>query len=210
MMNSLLKRWSFNAVFIVILLFAFPGNADSQNSMVTDSSRFKKFLPDYVKFQYAGGIGFISTGAGYTFLNDKLDVSFFYSYIPYMISEDDLHSVSLQVTSRLLHYNISENIEILPLNLGFFIHHTFGNNYWIRQPAHYPDKYYWWSPGRNAGLFTGGEIKTKLLSGKTPASATAFYFRVGSRVLYLVSMAGNSEIPLHEVLELGFGLAIYR
>ena len=210
MMNSILKRWSFKSGFIVILIFAFSENGDSQNLTLTDSLRFRKFLPDYVKFQYAGGIGFISTGAGYTFLNDKLDVSFFYSYIPYMISEDDLHSVSLQFTSRLLHYNLSENAEVLPLNIGFFVHHTFGNKYWIRQPAHYPDNYYWWAPGRNAGLFIGGEIKTKLLSGITPASGTAFYFRVGSRVLYLVNMVGNSEIPFHEVLELGFGLAIYR
>ena len=210
MINSILKRWSFNSGFIVILLFAFSGNVDSQNSLLTDSSRFKKFLPDYVKFQYAGGIGFISTGAGYTFFNDKLDISFFYSYIPHMISEDDLHSVSLQFTSKLLQYKISESIEILPLNLGFFIHHTFGNKYWIRQPAHYPDKYYWWSPGRNAGLFTGGEIKTKLLSGKTPASGTAFYFRIGSRILYLASIVGNDEIPFREVIELGFGVAIYR
>lgn len=210
MMHLILKRWSFNAGFIVIMFFAFPGNADSQNSMLTDSSRFRKFLPDYVKFQYAGGIGFISTGAGYTFFNDKLDVSFFYSYVPYLISEDDLHSVSFQFTSRLLHYNLSENIEVLPLNIGFFIHHTFGNKYWIRQPAHYPDNYYWWAPGRNAGLFIGGEIKTKLLSNITPASGTAFYFRMGSRVLYLMNMVGNNEIPLNEVLELGFGLAIYR
>lgn len=209
-MNSILRRWSFKSGFIVLLIFAFPENGEGQNLDLTDSLRLRKFLPDYVKFQYAGGIGFISTGAGYTFLNDKLDVSFFYSYIPYQISEDDLHSVSLQFTSRLLHYRLSENAEVLPLNIGFFMHHTFGNKYWIRQPEHYPENYYWWAPGRNAGLFIGGEIKTRLLSDITPASGTAFYFRVGSRVLYLVSIAGNSEIPLHEVLELGFGLAVYR
>ena len=210
MIKSILKQRPFNAGFIGILLFAFPGNADSQISILTDSLRVKKFLPDYVKFQYGGGIGFISNGVGYTFLDDKLDVSFFYSYVPYLISEDDLHSISLQLTSRFLHYNISEKIKVLPFNVGFFVHHTFGNKYWIRQPSHYPDNYYWWAPGRNAGLFIGGEIKTKLLSGQTPASGTAIYFRVGSRVLYMMNVVGNNEIPMNEVLELGFGLAIYR
>lgn len=208
--SLLLKRCSFKSGFIVILIFALPENGASQNLTLPDSMQFRKFLPDYVKFQYAGGIGFVSTGVGYTFFNEKLDVSYFYSYIPHMVTEDDLHSVSLQITSRLLRYNLSENAEVLPLNIGFFVHHTFGNKYWIKQPAHYPDNYYWWAPGRNAGLFIGGEIKTKLLSNITPASGTAFYFRVGSRVLYLVSIVGNSEIPLHEVLEFGFGLAIYR
>jgi hypothetical protein len=175
-----------------------------------DSSHLKKFLPDYIKIQYGGGIGFVSTGVGYTFLNDKLDVTMFYSYIPYMISEDNLHSISLQLTSKLLNYKIFKTAEILPLNMGFFMHHTFGNNYWIKQPEHYPDNYYWWAPGRNAGIFLGGELKTRLLSDITPASGTAFYFRVGSRLLYLASMAGNSEINLPEVIELGFGIAIYR
>ena len=191
----------------MIWLFAFPGKADSQNSMLTDSSRLNKFLPDYVKFQYAGGIGFISTGAGYTFFNDKLDVSFFYSYVPYLFSDDDLHSVSFQFTSRLLHYNLSENIEVLPLNIGFFIHHTFGNKYWIRQPAHYPDNYYWWAPGRNAGLSAAflGSISALHIShdcGET--------WEIGLRTTFLVSELAWVERQYVPVLLLATEKGLYE
>ncbi len=144
------------------------------------------------------------------FFNQKLDLSYFYGYVPKFASVDDLHSVSLQLTTKLFRFKVNKNIELLPLNIGWFIHHTFGNEYWIRLPSNYPEKYYWWSPGRNAGIFLGGEIKTKLFSNATPASGTAFYIRVGTRGLYMASKFSNSSIPLNDILEFGFGVAVYR
>ena len=92
-----------------------------------DSTKYKIFLPDYVKLQFAGGIGFLSTGVGYTFLNRKLDISLFYGYTPKYFTSDDLHSVSLQFIGKPLSFKLSDNIKLLPLNFGMFAHHTFGN-----------------------------------------------------------------------------------
>jgi hypothetical protein len=182
----------------------------SQVSGKVDTLKYKNFLPDYVKLQYAGGIGFMSAGVGYTFFKNRLDVTMFYGYVPKVFTIDDLHSISLQLTAKLLKLKINENITVLPLNFGWYAHHTFGSEYWLKLPDHYPDGYYWWSPGRNAGIFFGGEIKTKLFANDLPASGTAFYVRVGTRGLYLSSIWGNSTIPVKDILELGFGIAIYR
>ena len=180
------------------------------NCMKFDSIANKKFIPDYVKLQFAGGIGFLSTGVGYTFFKDKLDVSLFYGYIPEYFTVDDLHSISLQFTGKLLKYKLTPNIEVLPLNFGIFAHHTFGSEFWVRLTDKYPKGYYWWYPAINAGLFIGAEIKTKLFANKTPASGTAFYIRLGTRGLYLASKANNTTIPVKDIIELGFGLAVYR
>ena len=211
MKNSKLKHMSFKILLISAFTLVCSVSATySQVSFKLDSISYKKALPDYVKLQFAGGIGFLSTGVGYTFLDHRLDISFFYGYVPKYFTYDDLHSISLQLTAKLLRFELSDNIEILPLNFGWFAHHTFGNEYWIKLPDNYPDEYYWWSPGRNAGIFIGGEIKTKLFATKTPASGTAFYARIGSRGLYLTSKFGNSSISLTDIIELGFGVAIYR
>ncbi|MDA3779244.1 MAG: hypothetical protein PF487_03275 [Bacteroidales bacterium] len=201
--------------FKVFLIFVFTflyssTDSYSQPEYKVDSFAYKKFLPNYVKLQFAGGIGFLSTGVGYTFFDRKLDLTFFYGYIPKYVTADDLHSVSLQLTVKLLKYKILKNVEILPLNFGFFGHHTFGNEFWVKLPNNYPDNYYWWAPGRSIGVFIGGEIKTKLLANKTPASGTAFYTRIGTRSLYLVSKFSNSSISLNDIVELGFGVAVYR
>ena len=196
---------------IILLILLVTGvEAFGQVSQNSDSTRYKQFLPDYVKLQFAGGIGFVSLGVGYTFFKQKLEVSYFYGYVPKFVSTDDLHSVSLQLTAKLLRFKVNKTVELMPLNFGWFIHHTFGSEYWIKLPSNYPEKYYWWSPGRNSGVFLGGEIKTKLLSNKTPASGTAFYIRVGSRGLYIASKFGNSSIPLSDIIEFGFGVAVYR
>lgn len=206
-----MKQLNFKIVRIILLILLVTGvEAFSQVSQNSDSAKYKRFLPDYVKLQFAGGIGFVSLGVGYTFFKQKLEVSYFYGYVPKFVSTDDLHSVSLQLTAKLLRFKVNKTIELMPLNFGWFIHHTFGNEYWIKLPDHYPAEYYWWSPGRNPGVFLGGEIKTKLLSNKTPASGTAFYVRAGSRVLYIASKFGNATIPLRDIIEFGFGIAVYR
>jgi len=194
-----------NILLIFLLSFSLYGHA-----LNSDSTSYKKFIPDYVKLQFAGGIGFLSAGVGYTFFKDKLDVSLFYGYVPEYFTIDDLHSVSLQLTSKLFKYKLSKNIEVLPLNFGMFAHHTFGSEFWVKLPYNYPDGYYWWYPGVNVGMFIGAEIKTKFLSNKTPASGTAFYIRLGTRGLYLASKYKNSSVPVKDILELGFGIAIYR
>ena len=211
MISSKLKRTNFKILLIIVFfILNSPFETSGQVPLRSDSVEDKNYLPDYVKLQFAGGIGFLSLGIGYTFFDHKLDVSFFYGYVPQYFTVDDLHSVSLQLTAKLLRYKAFKNLEILPLNIGLFGHHTFGTEFWIKLPDNYPDNYYWWSPGRNVGIFTGGEIKTKLLANKTPASGTAIYFRIGTRVLYLASKFGNSSIPFKDIIELGFGIAVYR
>lgn len=202
---------SFKGLYILLFAVLFNMSATyGQTSNTIDSAGYSKFLPDYVKLQYAGGIGFLSIGVGYTFIDCRLDVSLFYGYVPTWFTVDDLHSISFQFTAKLIHIKSIKNIEVLPLNIGWYLHHTFGNKYWVRLPDNYPKDYYWWSPGRNAGIFIGGEIKTKLLSNKTPASGMAFYLRAGTRGLYLSSKIGNSSISISDIVELGFGVAIYR
>lgn len=210
MILSKLKYLIFRAFAISWLIVGFVNYTFSQDSLKIGNEIANPFIPDYVKFQFAGGIGFMSTGIGYSFVDQRLDVSYFYGYIPNYFTVDDLHSVSLQLTAKLLRINLNDEVEILPLNFGWYIHHTFGDEFWLRTPDHYPKGYYWWYPGGNAGIFVGGEIKTKFLSGKTPASGVAFYTRVGTRGLYLASKFSNSTIPFYDILELGFGIAIYR
>ncbi|MBU3926670.1 MAG: hypothetical protein KKB74_02610 [Bacteroidetes bacterium] len=196
----------FSHWFLLLCILIFINHTQAQSHV----GKYGWLLPDYVKLQYAGGIGFLSAGVGYTFVHQRIDATFFYGYVPKGIAIDDLSSVSLQFTAKLIRIRLSENYQLLPLNFGWFIHHTFGSEYWIKLPSHYPPEYYWWSPGRNAGIFIGGELKTKWLAWKTPASGIAVYARIGTRGLYLASKVGNSSIPITDIIELGFGIALYR
>lgn len=196
-------------LIFTMILMSYQNPIYNQVSQITDSSKSKvysKFLPDYVKVQFAGGTGFLTAGLGYTFPVRKLDISLMYGYVPAFVSVDDLHIVTLQLAAALLRFKVNKNIEILPLNIGFNINHTFGKEYWIKLPCHYPDSYYDWSPGLASGIFWDLEIKTKLLRSGNPSSGTAFFFHTGTKGLYIISKYGNSSIPLNDILEFGAGV----
>ncbi|RLD61057.1 MAG: hypothetical protein DRJ01_08580, partial [Bacteroidetes bacterium] len=79
MKNSKLKHVNIKILLIFISILFFTINESySQKLKITDSVNYKKFLPDYVKLQFAGGIGFLSIGVGYTFWDDKIDITGFY------------------------------------------------------------------------------------------------------------------------------------
>lgn len=202
----MLRKFRFNFAMIFLLL----GGTSNASLAQTNLGKWDWLAPDYVKLQFAGGIGFVSGGVGYTFVDHRIDATVFYGFVPKSFSIDELHSISVQFTAKLIRINLSENYQLLPLNFGWYLHHTFGDEYWIKLPPHYPPEYYWWSPGRNAGVFIGGELKTKWLASKTPASGIALYVRAGTRGLYLASKFGNSSVPVSDIIELGFGIAFYR
>ncbi|MEA2107697.1 MAG: hypothetical protein U9P82_13460 [Bacteroidota bacterium] len=201
-----------NIRFIVLaILFLFPVFADADTIPErNDNKLLYSFLPDYYKLQYAGGIGFLSTGIGYGFFKERIEISYFYGYVPQWFSENDLHSVSLQFSGKLLKVNPTNKIEYYPLNIGIFVHHTFGSKYFIALPDHYPEDYYWWAPGRTGGLFVEGQFSYQFNTSRKMFSEIGVYYRVVTRGIYITSKFSNASIPLEDIFSLGLGIVIYK
>ncbi len=196
-------------VLAILLQFPVFVNADTIHDRKGDKLLYT-FLPDYYKFQYAGGIGFVSAGIGYGFFNERIDISYFYGYVPQWFSKNDLHSVSLQLTGKPIKLNPNDKTEFYPLNIGIFLHHTFGSEYYIILPDHYPEDYYWWAPGRTGGLFIEGQLKYKLNTTGKMFSELGLYYRIVTRGIYLTSKFSNASIPLEDIFSLGLGIVIYK
>ncbi|MBN1414930.1 MAG: hypothetical protein JW973_07505 [Bacteroidales bacterium] len=209
-MIFLLKRWNFK-ISLLLLSGILSGLTDLDGQLFPDrdSARYLNYLPDHVILQYAGGIGFVSVGTGYTFFNQRFELSCFYGYVPEWFSAEDLHSVCLQLSAKLIRIKINHDMEILPINFGGFVHHTFGKEYWTRLPSHYPEDYYFWSPGLVPGIILSMEVKTKLLNYDRPSSGISFYANLGSRFIYIENKLGNSSIPFKDIIEFGFGVEVY-
>ena len=70
------KQLCFKIVLAVALGHMFnPTETCAQYSQKNDSAKYARFIPDYVKLQFAGGIGLLSAGVGYSFFKEKLVVS---------------------------------------------------------------------------------------------------------------------------------------
>ena len=174
-----------------------------------NSNGLEFLYPHHYKVQFAGGIGFLSAGFGYDFFKDRVDISYFYGYVPEWYSKEDLHSVSLQLTGKPVKFSINSKLAYYPLNIGLFIHHTFGSEYYITLPDHYPEDYYWWSPGRTGGLFLEGQFNLRYKESDQVFSEIGFYYRIVTRGVYLTSKFSNSSIPMEDIFSLGLGIVIY-
>lgn len=191
-----------------VLTLNAKGNLNSNTK--EDKDHWVKLLyPNHYKFQYAGGIGFVSAGLGYDFFKERIDISYFYGYVPEWYSKEDMHSVSLQLTGKPFKFDINSKLDIYPLNVGVFLHHTFGSEYYITLPDHYPEDYYWWSPGRTGGLFLEGQLNYRYKETDRIFSKIGFYYRIVTRGVYVTSKFSNSSIPLEDVFSLGLGIVIY-
>lgn len=212
MLSGFNRKLNRNIRFVVLAIFLlFPVfvNADTIPDR-KDIELLYTFLPDYYKLQYAGGIGFLSAGIGYGFFNERIDISYFYGYVPQWFSENDLHSVSLQLTGKPLKVNPTDKIEYYPLNIGIFVHHTFGSDYFIALPGHYPEDYYWWAPGRTGGLFVEGQFNYQFNASRKMFSEMGVYYRVVTRGIYLTSKFSNASVPLEDILSFSLGIVIYK
>lgn|SRR6056297_2114992 len=196
-------------VLAICLLFPVLANADTIPDRKSNKLLYT-FLPDYYKLQYAGGIGFLSVGIGYGFFNERVDISYFYGYVPKWFSKEDLHSVSLQLTGKPLRIRPDNKTEYYPLNIGFFVHHTFGSEYFIALPDYYPEDYYWWAPGRTGGLFVEGQFKYKFNDSRNMFSEIGIYYRVVTRGIYLTSKFSNASVPLEDIFSFSLGIVIYK
>lgn len=202
---TLIKR-SFIAFIISVIFALFPLNSLGKEP---NSNWLKTFYPNHYKVQFAGGIGFLSAGFGYDFFNNRVDISYFYGYVPEWFSEEDLHSVSLQLSGKPFRIDINSKFDYYPLNIGMFIHHTFGDEYYLTLPDHYPEEYYWWYPGRTGGLFLEGQLNYQFKEPDQIFSEIGFYYRMVTRGVYLTSKFSNSSIPLEDIFSLGLGIVIY-
>ncbi|HAF28084.1 MAG TPA: hypothetical protein DCG75_03455 [Bacteroidales bacterium] len=198
----------FISILLIMALIAVIGNKNTYSNE-PNSAWIKHLYPDHYKVQFAGGIGFVSAGLGYDFFKERVDISYFYGYVPEWFSKEDLHSVSLQLTGKPFKIHLNSKLEYYPLNIGMFIHHTFGSEYYITLPDHYPEDYYWWSPGRTGGLFLEGQLNYQFKEPDQIFSEIGFYYRIVTRGVYLTSKISNTSIPLEDIFSLGLGIVIY-
>lgn len=121
------------SILILILQISLCINAQSK---IID-----KIKPDHIKLQYAGNIGILSTGIGYSFFNNKLQSDLLYGHIPEFIGGANIHTISNKNTFKLIKFPFINKISVTN-SIGFSINYSSTNNTFLKLPNHYPENYY--------------------------------------------------------------------
>jgi hypothetical protein len=168
-----------------------------------DTSRRHKLLPDHVKVQFAGGIGFTSIGVGYQSRSEKLEGDLYYGYVPRSVGGVQIHALSGKVTWYPLKKVGWRSFELRPLSVGGLVSYTFGKQYFLFSPENYPFSYYDFPTALHGGAFVGGRIDKAIGGGRK----VGLYYELGSNDREIISYLNNREsLNLTDILNLAIGI----
>jgi hypothetical protein len=171
--------------------------------------RVKPFLPDHCKLQFAGSIGFLSTGIGYTFLNNRIDLELYYGFVPSFAGNYFLHSVTLKNGYHFLRKKLKHTWSITPLSIGLFTNYAFGDQFYLFLPKNYPDGYFFWSSALRCHIFLGTDMEKTLSRPFMCIRQVGGYLEFNSNDLYLVSFFGNIDyFSILDIIRMGMGMKI--
>jgi len=192
------------ALFITVLLFAHYVCAEE----VTDERKW--YIPDYIKTQFAGNIGFFSIGTGYQFFEGKLQTDIFYGYVREKYSGIDIHHITQKNTYNPLRYDFSDEYILSPLLLGLHFSYKVGNNNygtWLFLPDRYPDNYYF-STSFHGLLSVGAKVHKKhVFSDKI--KGMDLYYEISTVDFYLRNFIKESYIKFTDIWSLAIGITLY-
>lgn len=130
-------------IFCICFLFPFVDVIHAQENfeLLEEKEKNKWYKPDCFKIQYAGNIGFMSLGLGYTWWKNNAQTDFIYGFVPYDEGEAIIHTFTCKNTFRIYKFNLLNKYNISP-TLGFSLSIEPGENSYLDVPSKYPDGYY--------------------------------------------------------------------
>ncbi len=223
-----MRKWLFSVLWLLgIVLSAVPASAteidldtipsDSlrrlrryEQRMKRMEERWHKLIPSYGKWQFAGNMGLISLGTGWSYgKNKQWETDFFVGFLPKFKSDAAKVTLTLKQNFMPWKWHLNEKFFIEPLACGLYINTVLHNDFWVRQPDRYPKGYYWFSTRIRTNIYLGQRITLKIPQHKRffAKSITAFY-EISTCDYYILSHIGNSGYPLHELISLSFGVKL--
>jgi len=170
--------------------------------------KFKIKPPDHIKVQYAGGMGFISIGAGYSTKNQKLEGDLSYGYLPKSVGGIRIHSISGKVTWIPVNPVRIKKYQVEPLMTGLIVNYSFGKQYFSFDPPYYPYRYYSFPTAIHSALFLGSRIGFNFPT-NTFVRRLSLYYEILSFDREIIGLVSNPKsLQVADVVTLSLGVKI--
>lgn len=168
-------------------------------------------IPTQLVVQNAGNMGFMSVGIGWDYgKHSQWETNLLFGYLPEYKSNRGKLTMTLKQNYIPWSIYLKDGWSVEPLSCGLYLNTVFGSEFWDRQPARYPDKYYeFLSTKMRANVFVGQRL-TKIVphnKRKMIKSITAFY-EVSTCDLYVRSMIIDNYPSLWDILGLSIGIKL--
>lgn len=151
-------RWLLRGFVLVLLLVSAEAHAElpeAEAHAELSADALPWFVPDQAVLQLAGSIGLLSAGPGWGFLDDGVEAGLLLGWAPPAVAGEDFVTVTLKGQWHPFRLRL-RGWTLRPLTVGLQLSYTFGDAYFVKLPARYPDGYYWFDTALRPALLLGG------------------------------------------------------
>ena len=171
---------------------------------------WRRMIPTHVKVQYAGGMGFLSFGAGWDYGRKcQWETDLYLGFLPR--SKADKFYVTTTAKQSYIPWSIAcgNRFAVEPFYCGMYINTIIGEKFWVKEPDRYPRKYYTFSTKIHTFLFIGQRLTlyTNRCTRSLLKGVTAYY-ELSTCDLYLISAVTNKSLDGWDIVGLSFGVKL--
>lgn len=182
-------------------------DSDYQKRVAKYRNLWESLIPDYSKLQYAGGMGLVNMGLGWTYgKKEQWETDVFLGFIPRYSSDKSKITMTLKQNFIPWKKRLNKTFTFEPLECGLYFNTVFSDEFWTKEPDRYPKGYYNFSTRIRTHIFVGQRLRIHIPDKKRvfAHSITAFY-EISSCDLYIVSAFTNHLKP-EDYLRLSVGV----
>lgn len=184
-------------ILVISLVPSIPTQAQEQNHWL------QKLAPTTMMVQYAGNLGFVSTGVGKTFKADKVSTYLIYGYLPKSVNGVEVKTVACKLTTQIKRYEWKKRI--FSTYAGLTLMRCYTKYAYMSFPDYFPKGYYDVPQAIHAAPLIG-ELYTWSTGEKEKNKWSAFV-EFSTLDYYLIDYVRNlSTMAFTDLWTLSFGL----
>lgn len=191
------------SIGMLVLWALFQSQAYAQEEGPSHSRRW--YVPDFIPVQYAGNIGVVSTGAGYSTRTENYHLGLMYGYVPKAVGGAYIHTVTAKNTFPITRYAMKNNRVLVPyLGLGLSV--ELSGNAFFRQPPHFPESYYDFPKNLHVLAYGGVKVQHTFDESWSGLRGVEFFAEAGTIDLYVWYKSMSREIRFNEIFSMALGV----
>lgn len=165
------------------------------------------YVPSHAKAQFAGNIGLLALGGGWSWWDHRVDLDLLVGWVPPMNGWASLWSITVKPTYWPVELDLSREWRLRPISAGGAATFYLGDRFFLFPPSKYPSGYYPVNTALRLSLFVGGSVGKQLTLG--PVEGVDFYWEVGFTDLeFYLFLRNPHSRTLFDVLHGALGLAV--
>lgn len=178
----------------------------SARAGLPDSTRtIPWYVPHFIPLQFAGNIGLLSTGMGYTSNKQNYELAILYGYVPASVALKNVHTITAKNVFPITRYGLKSNQMLVPY-VGLGLSLEIGGNAFLKLPDHYPEKYYRFPKAVHVIGFAGVKLQHTFQAPVLFFRGVDAYAETGTVDVYVWYKAISEHIKFHQIFSLALGI----